>query len=115
MILDVSTREEAGVTIVGLKGRLTLGNQLVTTENKMRTLLEQSGTKCILDLSELDYTDSAGIGLIMMCAGTARSNGGQLHIAGPNDRVKKIFDIAHVGQVIPVFPDIPAALSAFAA
>lgn len=113
MILDVLTREEAGVMIVELKGRLTLGNQLVTTENKMRSLLEQGGVKCILDLSQLDYTDSAGIGLLMMCAGTARGNGGQLHIAGPNDRVKKIFDIAHVGQVIPVFPDVASALSGF--
>ena len=51
----------------------------------------------------------------MMCAGTARGNGGQLHIAGPNDRVKKIFDIAHVGQVIPVFPDVASASSGFTA
>ena len=101
MILDVFTREEAGVTIVGLKGRLTLGNQLVSTENKMRSLLEQGGVKCILDLSELDYTDSAGIGLLMMCAGTARGNGGQLHIAPPTDQAggqKNYTIVITVGQ-----------------
>jgi anti-sigma B factor antagonist len=112
MILDVTTREENGRTIVALKGRLTLGNLLVSTENKLRSLIESGPVKVVLDLTELDYMDSAGIGMLMMCAGGSRANGGDFRIAGPNDRVKKIFEIANVDKIVPVHPTLDAALSA---
>jgi len=112
MILDVSTREQDGHTIVALKGRLTLGNLLVTTENKLRSLVEAGPTKLILDVTELEYMDSAGIGMMMMCAGGSNANGGQFAVAGPNDRVKKILEIASIGKVVTIYPTLQAALAA---
>ncbi len=114
MNLDLSTREDGGATIVSLAGRLTLGNQLHNAENKLRTLFEGGGAKVVLELTNLDYLDSAGIGMLMMCAGAARTHNGVFHVAGPNDRVKKIFDIAHVDKALAVFPDVPSAVAAFA-
>lgn len=112
MILDVTTSEKNGFTVVALKGRLSLGNLLVNTENKLRQMIEAGPVKLVLDLTELDYMDSAGIGMLMMCAGNARSRGGEFSVAGPNDRVRKIFQIANVDQVINVYPTVEAATGA---
>ena len=113
MDLDLSTRQEGAATVVSLAGRMTLGHQLVSAENKLKAAFEAGGAKIVLDLAGLDYLDSAGIGLLMMCAGTARNNNGQFHVAAPNERVKKIFDIAHVGKALAVYPDVASAVAAF--
>ncbi len=114
MVLELTSRVKGDITVVSLVGRLTLGNLLQKAEAHIKTMFETGTTKIVMDLSEVDYLDSAGIGMLMACAGAARTSNGHFCLAAPNDRVRKIFDIAHVGKAIPIYPDLDAATASLA-
>ena len=113
MILEykIQTREP-GATIVELRGRLTLGNLLRTAEEDVKKIASQPNSRTVLDLSGLDFVDSAGIGMLIMCASAASLAGGKLHIAGATSRVQTAFEITKVHMVLSLFPTVDAAVAA---
>jgi anti-sigma B factor antagonist len=113
MILEHQTRTtDSGVTIVELRGRLTLGNSLRNAEEDVKKIASAPNSKTILDLSGLDFVDSAGIGMLIMCNSAAMEAGGKLHISGAVARVKEAFQITKVHYVLSLFDTLEAALAA---
>jgi anti-sigma B factor antagonist len=116
MILDIRISAVAPeITVVELIGRMTLGNRLAEVEHSLRKLLEQGCQKLVIDLKHLDFLDSAGIGVLVMCAGQLRQSGGEMRLAGPVARIRQILDVAHISTLIPVFPDAKGACDSFSA
>ena len=114
MILQVETRRiEPDITVVELGGRMSLGNQLVQAEDKIKKLIAGGAHKLILDLRELSYVDSAAIGVLVMLYGTVTKAGGQMRLAGANPVVGKIFEITQLRRMIPIDTDTAAASIAF--
>jgi anti-anti-sigma factor len=114
MIVDLSTRQiEPDITCLGLSGRLTLGNRLSEIEYAIKDQIEKGARKIALDLTSLSFIDSAGIGMVMLCAGKIREAGGHLVIVGAQGHVKKILELTQIHQVIPMLPDAAALPSAF--
>lgn len=113
MKLETSTRElPSGITVVELKGRLTLGDSLTTAEDAIKKLAATK-RKIILDLSQADFIDSAGLGMLVACSATATSAGGQLRVSGALPRVQQIFLMTQVYRVIPLYATIEAATESF--
>ena len=65
-------------------------------------LYEYRPRHAVLDLSEIDFMDSSGLGLIMGRYALVQKLGGQFSVANPNDRVKKIFELAGLGRIIKI-------------
>jgi anti-sigma B factor antagonist len=111
MILESNTSTVAGdITVVALKGRLTLGNTLRTLEDQVAKIAGQT-PKLILDLGEIDFVDSAGLGMLVTSAGAARTAGHELVIAAANERVRNILKMTGVDRVLNLAPTREAALS----
>lgn len=65
----------------------------------------------VFDFSRLDYVDSAGLGMILMIAGTTRDAGGQFRLAAPTERVAAVLKMARVYEMLSVHADVEAAVA----
>jgi anti-anti-sigma factor len=112
MILDVDIdRTNPAAPIVKLSGRLTLGMRLREVESRIDEAAHGSARKLILDLSAVEYADSAGLGLIMILYGKMKTVGGELRLVAPNQSVMALFKLTCVDSLLTIYPDLAAALA----
>jgi anti-sigma B factor antagonist len=112
MILDVDIdRTTPATPIVKLSGRLTLGMRLREVESRIDEAASDDSRKLILDLSAVEYADSAGLGLIMILYGKMKTVGGQLRLIAPNQSVMDLFKRTCVDSLLTIDPDLATALA----
>ena len=104
------SRVEPDVTVVELTGHLNLGNELMSLENAVKRLIEEGSRKLVIDVTRLDYIDSAGIGMLVGCNGQMDRAGGMLRVAGAQGTVAKAFEVVHLDRITSLDADIDAAL-----
>jgi anti-anti-sigma factor len=97
---------EPDITGISCSGRFTLGTRLSETEAMMQSMLEKGVRKLVLDLTHVDFVDSAGLGIIMRISGEMDQCGGHFRIAGPHEQVQRLFDITHTSAILLVDPDL---------
>src|SRR3981081_986915 len=107
MIAQSSTLSMDGdITAFDITGRLNLGNSLISIEDSLKKLIADGVRKLVIDLTGLTGIDSSGVGMFMLCAGEMQRHGGSIRIAGAHDSVKKIFEIVHLNELMPVDSDV---------
>ena len=94
-----------GTTILKLSGPLTIST-MFGFQNELRAV---KSPVLVIDLSEMPYMDSAGLGLIMNSHVSAMDRGGKLLLAGVNDRVKALFEMTKVQSLLKSFPSVEEA------
>jgi anti-sigma B factor antagonist len=114
MILEMKTRRvEPDIHIVELIGSLRVGHSLSFIETDMRRLIKEGARKLIIDVSQLQYTDSAGIGVFIGVNGEMEQAGGLVRIAGATGMVAKSFTIVHIDRVMLMDATVEAACANF--
>ena len=113
MGLDITIREEAGVTILEMKGRATigLGNDLLNA--KLRQVVDSGSKKLLINLSGMTQIDSSGISSIVRTFVTLERNLGTLKLLGPAGRVKEVLAVTRLLAAIPTFETEAEALASF--
>jgi anti-sigma B factor antagonist len=115
MILEMKTRRvEPDIHVVELIGSLRIGHSLSFIETDMRRLIKEGARKIVIDLSQLQYTDSAGIGIFIGVNGEVEQAGGILRVAGAHGMVAKSFTISHIDRVILMDENVDVACRSFA-
>lgn len=110
MAAQATTRQTAsGITVVEIEGRLALGNRLMEIEWQLKQLIDGGARKLVFDLSKLEYIDSAGVGMLMLCSGLLEQSKGKLVLAGVNGVPKRVFDVVHLDRAISCVDDVVAA------
>jgi anti-sigma B factor antagonist len=94
------------ITGVSCAGRFTLGTRLSETEALFNALIQQGARKLVLDLTHVEFVDSAGLGIIMRLFGEIGQLGGQFRIAGAHEQVRRLFDITHTTAILTIDPDL---------
>ena len=84
MSMKVSNRQVDGITIMDCSGRITLGEGSVTIRDAVRELLSKGQKKILLNLGDVSYIDSSGIGELVSAFTTVRNQGGELEAAQPD-------------------------------
>lgn len=111
MTLELQIRKiEPDIQVAALKGRMSLGQQLATTEKSLKSLIAEGAKKLILDLSELTYVDSSGVGVMVTLFGSMVKSGGQLRMAAPTEVVQKVITITQLHRIIPIDADLATAI-----
>lgn len=111
MTNNIKTRlTESGSTVVEISGRLHLGNSLSYTETAIKRIITDGARGLVIDLTGLDFIDSAGIGMLISCSGEMEQAGGAFRIAGAHDGVAKTFEIVHMDRIVALDADVEAAL-----
>lgn len=101
------------IQVVTITGRLSLGNQLMSMESSIKKMVEDGARKLILDLTELNFCDSAGIGMLVACYSAMEQAGGKLRIAGAQGAAANVFNIVHLERIVPMDKTVDAAAQHF--
>ena len=114
MSVKLTTRQVGDVTVVDAVGRITLGEGASTFREKVRELAGGGHKKMLLNLAEVSYIDSSGIGEMVSGFTTVANQGGQLKLLNLTKRVKDLLQITKLYTVFEVFDDEAAAVRSFA-
>ena len=113
MSVKLTTRQVGDVTVIDANGRITLGEGASTFRDTVRDLAASGHKQMLLNLGEVSYIDSSGIGELVSGFTTATNHGGQLKLLGLNKRVKDLLQITKLYTVFEVFDDEAAAIRSF--
>ena len=110
----IATCRQAGpVAIVDLSGRISLGEGSALLRKTVRDLLEAGQTRILLNLGDVNYIDSSGIGMLVACAGHMEQSNGRMRVVGASGTVLKAFSIVHMERITPLNDSIEEAAAAF--
>ena len=113
MSMKSSTRQVNGITIVDLSGRITLGEGSVLLRDIVRDLVTKGQRKILLNLGDVTYIDSSGIGELVSAFTTVRNQGGDLKLLNLTKKVHDLLQITKLYTVFDVKDDEAAAVAAF--
>ena len=113
MSVKLGTRQVGDVTVIDAAGRITLGEGASAFRDLIRDLANKGGQKILLNLSEVSYIDSSGIGELVSGFTTITNHGGSLKLVGLSKRVKDLLQITKLYTVFEVFDDESAAIRSF--
>ena len=114
MSMKARTRQVDGVTIVDLSGRITLGEGSVVLRDTVKDLLSKGQKKILLNLGDVSYIDSSGIGELVSAFTSVRNQGGELKLLHLTKKVHDLLQITKLYTVFDVKDDEAAAVAAYA-
>jgi len=112
MPLDIAESVREEVTILTLKGRLTLGESNLVRE-KISQLAAAGKSKVVVDLGGVDYIDSTGLGILVICFTSLKKVGGALKLVNPNKRNVELLLLTKLHTVFEVFVEVQDAVNSF--
>ena len=113
MSVKLTTRQVGEVTVVDAVGRITLGEGASTFRDTLRDLAGGGKKKLLLNLGEVSYIDSSGIGELVSGFTTVTNAGGQVKLLNLTKRVKDLLQITKLYTVFEVFEDEATAVRSF--
>jgi len=113
--MQTATRQVGGVTVVDVSGRITLGEGNVILREIVRDLAEKGKKAIVLNLGEVQYIDSSGVGELVKAHTTIRNQGGQLKLTNLNKRVHDLLEMTRLSAVFDIQKDETSAIESFSA
>jgi len=111
--LQGTCRDVGEIAVVDFSGKITLGEGSATLRKLVRELVENGRRKILLNLADVDYIDSSGIGELVGAYTTVRSASGELKLVYLTKRVRDIIQITRLFTVFDVQPDEASAVRSF--
>jgi anti-sigma B factor antagonist len=111
--IKANTRQVDGVTVVDLSGRITLGEGSTILRDTVRGLLGRGQKKILLNLGDVNYIDSSGIGELVSGYTTVTNQGGQLKLLNLTKKVRDLLQITKLYTVFDVFDEETTAIRSF--
>ena len=113
MSMKVQTRQVDGVTILDLSGRITLGEGSVILRDTVKDLLSKGNKKILLNLGDVNYIDSSGLGELVSAYTTAKNQGAQVKLLNLTKKVKDVLQLTKLYTVFDIYDDEASAISSF--
>jgi anti-sigma B factor antagonist len=112
--MKASNRQVDGVTVVDMSGRITLGEGSVVLRDSIRDLIGKGQKKILLNLGDVTYIDSSGIGELVSAFTAVRREGGELKLLNLTKKVHDLLQITKLYTVFDIKDDEAAAIKSFA-
>lgn len=113
MTMKSTTRQVDGVTIVDLSGRITLGEGSTMLRDIVRDMIAKGNKKILLNLGDVTYIDSSGIGELVSAFTTVRNGGGELKLLNLTKKVHDLLQITKLYTVFDIKDDEANAIQSF--
>jgi anti-sigma B factor antagonist len=104
MSLTITRRKAGEIVILDVRGRITFGDECNLLRNEVKEVLASKPLGVVLNLSQVVYMDSGGIGTMVALYTSAHAAGSEIKIASPTERVKYVLDITKLTPILGVFP-----------
>ncbi|HSB07902.1 MAG TPA: STAS domain-containing protein [Blastocatellia bacterium] len=111
--MEIKERVVGGVSILDLSGKVVLGEGDLQVKERIKDLLADGQQKILLNLAEVNYIDSAGLGSLISSYTTARRGGGNLKLVNLTKRIQDLLAITKLITVFETFDSEPEALASF--
>jgi anti-sigma B factor antagonist len=112
--MELSKRDSGNVTVLDLSGRLTLTDGSGVLKERVSSLISQGHKNIVLNLENLTYMDSVGLGEMVACHSTAMKNGGRVALANTGARMKDLLTITKLVTVFDSYDSEAAAVKSLA-
>ncbi len=113
MSIQLTIRQVGDVNVIDVAGRITLGEGASTLRESLRDLVTKGNKRILLNLGDVSYIDSSGIGELVSGFTSVANQGGTLKLLGLTKRVKDLLQITKLYTVFEVFDDEAAAVRSF--
>ncbi len=111
--LTIKERQAGDVTILDLSGKITIGEGSVQLREGVRKLLDEGKKKILLNLGDVSYVDSSGIGELVSSYTTTNNQGGQLKLLNLTKKIKDLLMITKLLTVFQTFDNEADAVASF--
>jgi anti-sigma B factor antagonist len=111
--IDFSTHQSNGIAVVDLRGRITLGEGTEALRDTVRGLLSKGQNRILLNLGEVNYIDSSGIGELVSAFTAAKKQGGEVKLLNLTKKVHDLLQITKLYTVFDVKDDEASAVASF--
>lgn len=113
-MLRIDSREEGEIAVLKLTGHIVMGRESQTLEETLMRLVADGRTKILMNLQEVSFIDSRGVGELVNAHTVTKKNGGTLKLACPTDRIIEVFKVARLLRVLDIHETEQGALASFA-
>lgn len=111
--MQLKTRKVDSVNVVDINGKITLGEGNIILRDTIRNLLSRGEKKILLNLGDVTYIDSSGIGELVSSFTTTTNQGGQLKLLNLTKKVQDLLQITKLLTVFEVFTNEAEAIQSF--
>jgi anti-sigma B factor antagonist len=113
MSLEIAHREREGVVLLDLKGRITIGDEASAFRAAFEAIAVQPGVQLLLNMLEVDYVDSTGLGALVMCSMRLKNSSGVTKLVNVNRRNIELIVMTKLDAIFEVFDDETDAINSF--
>lgn len=113
MALRMTDRDVSGITVMEIEGRIVLGEESNSFREKVKSLLAAGKKKIVLNLANVSYIDSAGLGTLVATFHSARSQGATLKLANLGAKFKEVLQVTKLMTVFDTYDNEAAAVASF--
>ncbi|HEX9759429.1 MAG TPA: STAS domain-containing protein [Candidatus Acidoferrales bacterium] len=114
MALKMTNREIDGIAVVQMDGRIVLGEESNALREQVKTLLAENKHKIVLNMGNVTYIDSAGLGTLVAAFHSARGQGAVLKLCNLGQKFQEVLQVTKLMTVFEVFDSEAAAIQSFA-
>jgi anti-sigma B factor antagonist len=113
MKMTTSTRQVGGVTVIDITGRIELGEESAAVRDLVCDLLSQGHTQILLNLGEVHYIDSMGLGTLVSAFTSVRKQGGELKLLNLTNKVRDLMQITKLYTIFDILNDEETGVKSF--
>ena len=113
MALEIHSKEREGVTILDMKGRITVGPEATALREAVAAAVTEGVRQLVFNLAQVDFIDSTGLGAVVMCSTTMRKAGGAVKLLNLNRRNIELLVMTKLATVFETFNDEQDAVNSF--
>ena len=113
MALSIAAREVGKVTVLDVRGRIVLGDEIGDLRKAVHKLVDDGRKRIILNLADVDYIDSSGVGELVGCYTTVRNAGGELKLLNLSQKVQDVLYVTKLYTVFDIKDDEFTAVKSF--
>ena len=111
MSLSIKTRKTDGITILDLSGRLTIGEPVLLLRDNIRGFIEDDNLQYILNLGDVSYIDSSGLGELVSIYTTVRNRKGDVKLLNLTKKAKDLLQMTKLLRVFDTYEDEAKAVT----
>ncbi len=113
MALTIASREVDGVAVLDLSGRITLGEGSVQLRDAIRELISKGRKNILLNMGEVNYIDSSGLGELVSAYTTARNQGAGVKLLSLTKKVHDLLQLTKLYTVFDIYDDEASGIASF--
>jgi len=113
MSVAVTIEEVDGVSVVGLTGRIVLGEESGTLRETVKNLIAAGKQKIVLDMSNVTYIDSAGLGILVAAHVSAKTQGASISLCALGQKFREVLQLTRLLTIFDVYDTRTAAIDGF--